>query len=538
MNIRQKLMIPTGTVLVLMLLLGLVGFMALQSSHHSMQEVYNTSFQSFKNSSRALGQVSTAHANVYRLFTWLNNYDEAKIAAEAKNIDQLIETASSEIKTLQEQQGLSEEQYAQLTDIQSGLAAYRKEVAQAIEYVQMDANMGITGMQNADKTYTSLQKKVETLVNAAYAQAKQHYSTSESAFTGSITLFVTLLLVAIVAGTLVSMIIGRKIIQPLQQAMNSAQRIAQGNLTGPIEHGSNDETGQLLSALDGMQNKLREMISSIRNDSEELLHMAEILSQSSNQIAAGTSEQSDAASSMASAVEELTVSINVVSDNARDADKTVQDAARHSLSGMEALDKVSGAMQKISATVNESAQIIQTLGHESERISTIVNTIQDIADQTNLLALNAAIEAARAGEQGRGFAVVADEVRKLAERTTNSTQEIASMIQAIQASAIKAVESMQAGVQVVEEGGELASSAHSAMTEVKQGANHTEATVSEISSALSEQSVASQQIATHVENIAQMAERNNSASQETASSASRMKELAVEMKRMVGRFQV
>ena len=195
-------------------------------------------------------------------------------------------------------------------------------------------------------------------------------------------------------------------------------------------------------------------------------------------------------------------------------------------------------MKQIAESVEQSAKLLEELGRHSDRISAIVNVIKDIADQTNLLALNAAIEAARAGESGRGFAVVADEVRKLAERTAKSTQDIASMIGAIQSGTGQAVASMHAGVERVAGGVELARRAGEAMDKIKAGALRVLQSVSDISLALKEQSAASTEIAANVERIAQMAEENNAAVAETTATAHRMERLAGDLQEDIRRYKV
>lgn len=538
MNIRQKFLLSPAVVLILMLVLGIVGFIGLSSSKNSLDDVYNVRFQNFQSSSTALNNVGTAHANVYRLFTWLSNYDDAKIKAASNEINKRIDDAVAEIKALAANTQASDEGQKNITDIQTELAKYRKQVAQAIEMVQIDPNMGITGMQSADRIFTGLQKKTQYLVDNEEAHAKSEFETSVASYKLSITIFVTLLILAFIVGSILSVYMSNKVITPLKEAVASAQLIAQGNLTGQIHATQKDETGNLLKALSEMQHNLREVISAITQSSHELTQMSSSLTESSELIVQGTSEQHDAASSMASSVEEMSVSINVVSDNALDADVGVSESARLSQKGKEVLERMNSSMQSISSSVNESALIIQTLGQESDRISEIVKVIKEIADQTNLLALNAAIEAARAGEQGRGFAVVADEVRKLADRTTKSTQEIASMIQSIQKNTQSAVISMQGGVEIVNQGSTLTAEATAVMTEVEKKSGAISGMVSEISLALKEQGIASQEIGTNVEKIAQMAEKNANASQDTAKSAHRMSVLAANMEQMVSRFNV
>lgn len=538
MKIREKLLLAPGSVLILMLVLGLVGLMVLNSAKNSLEDIYTVHFQSYKSSSQALQNVSKANANVYRLFTWLSNYDEAKIKLATNDITKLVDAAAEELKQLQTNSDLTEGERNSLVGIQGDLVKYRKEVVQAVDYAQIDANMGITSMQTADQTFTALQKKVANLVDVVDTASKNQYERSAVAYRRSFALFIAIMAAAIAVGVAVSYVLGRKIIEPLKQAIGAAQSIAGGDLTGRIETAANDETGTLLRALSKMQSALREVISDVTRNSSELSQMAGLLSGSSTHIADDTGQQSDAASAMAASVEEMTVSIGMVSENAREADKSVRESSRISVQGRGALSRVEDAMRNITTSVNDSATIIKTLGEESERISAIVNVIKDIADQTNLLALNAAIEAARAGEQGRGFAVVADEVRKLAERTTHSTQEIAAMIQAIQGSTHNAVSSMQSGVGLVEGGVQLVSEAGAAISQVERYTDQVVSMVSEISSSLGEQSAASQQIATHVEHIAQMAERNTVASRDTAHSAQRMEALATGMQAMVSRFKI
>jgi len=310
------------------------------------------------------------------------------------------------------------------------------------------------------------------------------------------------------------------------------------DLTRRLEIGGKDEVGQVAEAFNHLVDSLQSIIRQVNANAAEVLHLSRQLAATSAQTESSSEQQSESASSMAAAVEEMTVSIDQVSEHAREAQKISLSSSELSTRGSDVILRVVEDMRGIAETVHESSAIIEGLGQQSDQIYSIVRAIKEIADQTNLLALNAAIEAARAGEQGRGFAVVADEVRKLAERTTRSTEEIATMIQKIQGGTRQAVASMEVGVERVNQGVSLAGQAGDAIRQIQSGAQRVGVAVTDISSALKEQSIASNEIARNVEQVAQMSDENHMATLDNAKSAQHLEELAISLQGAVEKFKV
>ncbi|MFI8736995.1 methyl-accepting chemotaxis protein [Ectopseudomonas toyotomiensis] len=344
-------------------------------------------------------------------------------------------------------------------------------------------------------------------------------------------------LIAAVLAISVAFLLSHSIAGRLRQVVEVARNVAQGRLDSDIERAGRDEIGVLLDAFATMQERLREMIGQIRAGAVQLVEAAQNISSASTQLSVSTQEQSQAASSMAATVEELTVSINHVADNANEAHGLSSDSGRQSAEGGAVIQETLASMQRIADTVQGAAAQIAELGQHSDQISSIVNVIKEIADQTNLLALNAAIEAARAGEQGRGFAVVADEVRLLAQRTANSTQEITEMIKKIQLGTRSAVSNMEVGVQQVNGGVVQASQAGDAIVTIRQASASVVGVVDQISLALREQTVASQDVARNVERIAQMSMENSEAVAETSRTAQGLQQLALSLEKQVASFR-
>ena len=312
------------------------------------------------------------------------------------------------------------------------------------------------------------------------------------------------------------------------------RRIAAGDLSTAVDCPPGEN---LLADIRSMQETLRTMITTITSNAEQVASSANQLLTASEEVAERARQQSDAASSMAASVEEMAVSIDQVKENADEAHGISQESSVISEEGAAVIHSAATEMRKISEPVQSSSEIVEDLGRQSDQITSIVNTIREIADQTNLLALNAAIEAARAGEQGRGFAVVADEVRKLAERTSLSTKEIADMVGKIQHGTRSAVSSMQAGVSKVGSGVQLANQAGDSINRIRDGAQRVTFVVNGISDSITEQSVASNDIAQKLETIAQMSEESAVAVRHTADAARRLHKLSGELHEAVARFK-
>ena len=347
--------------------------------------------------------------------------------------------------------------------------------------------------------------------------------------------------VAVVLSLLLAVWVTRSVIGPLggepDEAKAAVQRIAAGDLSQPLVLRPGDQNS-LLAALASMQDYLRKMVGALQGDTDRLTSAAERLSSASSQVARGSSAQSDAASSMASAIEQLSVSIKQVSENTSDARHETARAGELSGQGDAIIGKTVNEMGGIEQAVRGAAETVNAMGERSQRISGVVQVIRDVAEQTNLLALNAAIEAARAGEAGRGFAVVADEVRKLAERTATATTEISTMIGGVLNSVGDAVGQMDQAVDRVSSGVNMARSAGDSMCGIRESTERVINAVNDISSALVEQSSASQSVASNVEDIAQMAEENSVAAGEAAETAHQLLTLAASVRTSIEHFRV
>jgi methyl-accepting chemotaxis protein len=346
-------------------------------------------------------------------------------------------------------------------------------------------------------------------------------------------------LASILLTVVVSYWVARSVSAPLNEMVSFTERsIANNDFSGKVpEHGASEviRTGK---ALNQLIDKFRKIILETKQSSEQITAAAHALAVSSNEVKENSIVQSSAAESVAAAVEESSVSISETANNAQAATELVIHARKDSEHAGKIMQETVTKMDGVAKLIRDSGDSVHHLDESSQKIGHIVQVIKEIADQTNLLALNAAIEAARAGEQGRGFAVVADEVRKLAERTGLATGEIGALIKAIQDEIGGTVVSMQQANLHAGASLELVSQSSKALQQIDGNDFEVSKNVQSISNALSEQDAAIRQIAVNVEQIAQMTESNNNASTENNATASELDGLALQLRNSVSVYKV
>ncbi|UCH81224.1 MAG: methyl-accepting chemotaxis protein [Nitrospiraceae bacterium] len=354
----------------------------------------------------------------------------------------------------------------------------------------------------------------------------------------------TRLSVSVVAGVILIIIslvlvsLYRSISSPISELTVIAEGFSNGDLRNSMNDNRKDEFGVLGSHFNNATGKLNDILHNVKRVTEVLSRNSENLNESSTQIAHNSQEQSAQTTQAATAMEELSSSFIDVSRNTVNAAKSSKEATDLATRGGDVVSEAIQGMNRIAESVNESARMIEALGIRSEQIGDIIKVIDDIASQTNLLALNAAIEAARAGEQGRGFAVVADEVRKLSERTATATHEISEMIQGFQTDIQKTVDSMQTGTVEVQSGVELSHNAGESLRQIVESSKSVTNMVEQIAAAVEEQSSTGEVVASNVESVSALILQTTEKIKDTSQSAHELNDLVIELKTLVSEFKL
>ena len=342
------------------------------------------------------------------------------------------------------------------------------------------------------------------------------------------------LVLLVVAGLLIT----RCIAYGVTTLEEAAVKLSSGDLTTRVTLRSKDELAQVAHAFNKMAEEFATIIGQVHQAAAQITAASGQLSETAEKVAQGSDSQTREAASAAASVESLNQAIQEVASRSQLATSASSETGDLATQGQQVVNGAAQGIREIAETFSQSARLIDALGQRSQQIGQIVDVIKDIADQTNLLALNAAIEAARAGEQGRGFAVVADEVRKLAERTGNATSEISTMITAIQSETGNTVSNMERGGKQVDAGVKMAAQAGESLEQINSSLSHVAEMIRHIADATRQQSEASGEITRRVEDIVRMAEENSATIGSTTGATQDLRQLSSQMQEVISRFRL
>jgi methyl-accepting chemotaxis protein len=426
------------------------------------------------------------------------------------------------------------DQYVQLLNDYRQLESRMKSLSQANDMTELTRLLSADLQTNSDQMNVVLGKLVEMntqQLNQASANATQQYSTA-------FTMVVTLLIIATALTLLFAWLLTNSITRPIASALHAAEDIAEGDLTRTITVDGTDEAGRLLAAMLKMQSKLRDTLQRISGSATQLASAAEELNAVTDESARGLSQQNNEIEQAATAVNQMTSAVEEVARNAVSTSEASKNATTSASDGRDLVQETVGAIERMSADVQSTSTLIGNLAGESRDIGKVLDVIRGLADQTNLLALNAAIEAARAGEAGRGFAVVADEVRALAHRTQQSTSEIERMIGSIQGGTEQAVNSMRSSTERAESTLNIAKGAGLALDTINSAVVEINERNLVIASAAEEQAQVAREVDRNLVNIRDLSTQSATGANQTSAASNELSRLAVDLNGMVARFKV
>lgn len=532
-RIGTRLGLSFATVLVLLVMIVFVATSRISTLNSTNERLVNQELADLAAASAINMEAGAAALKL--LIILATSEREARIPVY-KKMDQHNNSVDVLIDKLQSNQGVDQTKLEQLKNSQK---KYRSSLQESVELLELDTESALEHF--SDETSPALEKflqLVDELVETKQNNLLIEQNAAIASSSKTLTLMVIMGVTALILGALLAWVVAHSITKPINNAVQIARRIANGELHSPPEYRGTDEAASLMHAFRDMCMGLQNLVSSIQGSSGGVDSSAQELTNSVNTVKQGSQDQSDAVSHIASLVNEFADEAAHAADATEGAKKQLDSARKLAQEGQALIHKATSEFIQISSTISGSAQAVETLSERAVSVRNLVTTVREIAEQTNLLALNAAIEAARAGESGRGFSVVADEVRGLANRTEQATSEINTVIDAIDSETKIAVDQITNGQRELEQGVSIIQEMVQPLEDLNSGAQASFAGLEQLEQTVNKQAAGSAGIQQDITNIDRLANHNLEATNKVCTIARSLTEISDDLRDQVMKFSI
>jgi len=541
MNIRNINLAPRAAlffslIIIIVLLLGIVASLQMSKLRESEQDVETNWMASIRQTGWINADALHVRIECNKLI--LEKDSQRRVAA----LDIISRYRSDLTRSVSDYVPLisSDEERALYSSVKASTEAYSEQLDELEREVRAgdDSASELAVSDVLPKYAKDLESKTKELASYNDDGAAEAGVKSSAAYSSGITLVIALILVVVVLTAVLALILIRSVTLPISSALKVAERIASGDLSKEVQKNGSDEVGRLIDALSKMQDNLHDTVLRISDSSTQLASASEEMSAVTDEASRVLAQQNDEVSQAATAINEMSAAVDEVALNASATSTISQAAMGYAQAGIDRVADTLKVIEGLAANVFDTGGKVKELSSRAQNISKVVEVIRAIAEQTNLLALNAAIEAARAGEQGRGFAVVADEVRALAHRTQQSTLEIEQMITAIQADSFQAVDAMGESSVMSTNVIAVAQSADSSLKQIFDAVNAINEKNQQIAVASLEQAKAAKDADYNLTSIKDFAIQSATGADQTASACAELANLAIELNGLVNKFKI